>query len=258
MAELSSMVSEEKKPLQSQNISYIVRTKKKTKKQLMTESKSVECNLTHKEAYTRVARKCLPSRSSSFFRVLSQSFRRSNGERGADVETLRGIHGAAFEGYATVSRGAGIGSGCGCFRQDDSMKERYILVKGQFCFVFKTENAAGPRYAFSFAFVTAHQRKSYHGLSVVSLETALGDVEYEIGFSDEDSAFAFAAVADKQASEGEKEEIRKRLGHEHLIRRSKSSKYADKIATGKIAAQPKKKEELTAEDFARLNPFVGI
>lgn len=40
---------------------------------------------------------------------------RSGGNRGASVETLRGTHGADFEGNAIVKRGKGAGITCNCF-----------------------------------------------------------------------------------------------------------------------------------------------
>jgi hypothetical protein len=226
----------------------------------MAETKSVEFKVPDEEAVTPATKEVPASkgRNSSFFNKLSQSFRRSEGERGADVETLRGINGADFEGYAMVTRGGGVGSGCGCFRHGDSAKERLILIKGPFCFVFKNEDAAAPKYAISFAPLKAHTRKPSHGLTVVTLETELGDVEYEMRFSEEDPAQAFAVAANKQAAKGVTEEARKRLGHGHLIQRSKSVKYAEKIAIGKISDQPEKKEKLTAEELVGLNPVIGI
>jgi hypothetical protein len=223
----------------------------------MAETKSVEFKIPDEEAVTPAAKEVPASKGrSSFFHNLSRSFRRSDGESGADVETLRGIHGADFEGYAMVTRG--VGSGCGCFRHDDSTKERLILIKGPFCFVFKNEDAAAPKYAISLAYLKALKRKPSHGVTVVTLETELGDVEYEIRFSEEDPAKAFAVAANKQAAKGVTDEARKRLGHGHLIIRSKSVKYAEKIAIGKISAQPEKNERLTAEELVGLNPVVGV
>jgi len=42
------------------------------------------------------------------------SLNRSHGERGADVETLRGTTGANYEGEAKVSRGGSSNGLCGC------------------------------------------------------------------------------------------------------------------------------------------------
>jgi hypothetical protein len=131
-------------------------------------------------------------------------------------------------------------------------------LEGPFCFVFKNEDAAAPKYAISLAYLKALKRKPSHGVTVVTLETELGDVEYEIRFSEEDPAKAFAVAANKQAAKGVTDEARKRLGHGHLIIRSKSVKYAEKIAIGKISAQPEKNERLTAEELVGLNPVVGV
>jgi hypothetical protein len=223
----------------------------------MAETKSVEFKVPDEEAVTPAGKKVPASnRRSSFFQKLSRSFRRSDGERGADVETLRGIHGADFEGYAMVTRGGG--NGCGCFPRGNSTKESLILIKGPFCFVFKNEDAAAPKYAISFAYLKALKRKPSHGVTVVTLESELGDVEYEVRFSEEDPAKAFAVAANKQAAKGLNEEARKRLGHGHLLNRSKSVKYAEKIAIGKLSAQPEKKEKLTGEELVGLNPILGI
>ena len=40
---------------------------------------------------------------------------RSHGQRGADVETLRGTSGANYEGEAKVKRGGSNNGFCGCF-----------------------------------------------------------------------------------------------------------------------------------------------
>ncbi len=133
---------------------------------------------------------------------------RSSGQRGASVETLRGTLGADFEGKATVSRGDT--GGCNCFGGGSSdTKEKFILVKGPFCFVFAEETAQAPKYAISLAHLKAAAREPINGHTVVTLETNLGDIEYEIGFMEEKSAKEFATEVTQQAAIGEAEIVRK-------------------------------------------------
>jgi hypothetical protein len=131
---------------------------------------------------------------------------RSSGERGADVDTLRGINGPDFEGYALINRGDG--AGCGCFDGKD-LKERLLLIKGPFVFVFSSEEDKAPKYAISLAHLKTNMRGLSGGFHVVTLETNLGDLEYEISFKQENIAEFFVAAAKEQASAGEAEEVRK-------------------------------------------------
>lgn len=179
---------------------------------------------------------------------------RSGGERGADVETLRGTSGADFEGSASVKRGDG-GIGCGCFGGGEEEKERLLLIKGAYVFVFKNENAEAPKYAISLAHL---KTKQTNPLSLVTIESSLGDVEYQIKFSEESLAKKFVSVANKQAAIGEAEQVKKRLGHQHLLNKRKSVMYAEKVATKKIEDQPEKEEKLTAEDVQRFNTVPGF
>jgi hypothetical protein len=79
---------------------------------------------------------------------------RSSGERGADVETLRGTHGPDFEDFARISRGDA--GGCSCFGgSKDLLKERVLLIEGPFCFVFSKEDDPAPKYAISLAHMKA-------------------------------------------------------------------------------------------------------
>jgi hypothetical protein len=193
-------------------------------------------------------------RRSSFMQRIALSFRRSGGERGADVETLRGVSGADFEGYATITRGEG--GGCCSGGSDNS--EKLILMKGPHVFVFKNEEEKAPKYAVDLAHTKATKKGLSHGSYVVTLETNLGDVEYVMNFKEETIADQFVEAATEQAKIGETEEIRKRLGHEDLMARSKSVKYASTVAKDKIKNQPEKQEKLTVDDMAAINPVVGI
>lgn len=169
---------------------------------------------------------------------------RSGGERGADVETLRGNHGADFEAEAIVNRGGPVG--CGCFGGSD-MKECLLLIKGPFVFVYANESDKAPSYAISLAQMKAKPKGVSGGLHRVTLETTLGDMEYEISFKTEKDSNSFVEVVREQAAVGETQEIRKRLGHENLLTKRSSVRYAETIALKKIEAQPQKQEPLLAE-----------
>ncbi len=54
------------------------------------------------------------TRARSIVELNSSILNRSHGERGADVETLRGTTGANYEGEAKVSRGGSSNGLCGC------------------------------------------------------------------------------------------------------------------------------------------------
>jgi hypothetical protein len=103
-----------------------------------------------------------------------------------------------------ISRGDA--GGCGCFGGSENLKERLLLIKGPFCFVFNKEDDPAPKYAISLAHVKA---KASQGTTVVTLETNLGDIEYEITFKEEKIAMQFKDAATAQAAVGEAEEVRK-------------------------------------------------
>jgi hypothetical protein len=191
-------------------------------------------------------------KSLSLMRNLLFAASRSSGERGADVETLRGTNGADFEGNATIKRGGGSGGcgGCGCRGDAEEKKEYLVLIKGPFCFVFKSVEDLAPKYAISLAYMKPVVRDPSHGRSIVTLETTLGDLEYEMSFADETTAKAFKTAAGRQASAGEAEEVRKRLGHEHLLTKRASVRYAEAVATKKINDAPEKEPGFQTEVLA--------
>ena len=123
------------------------------------------------------------------------------------MESLRGKHGPNFEGYAIINRGA-EGVGCGCFGRKD-MKERLILIKGPFIFVYNSENEKAPKYAVSLAHLNAVSKGTHGGSNMVTLETTLGDVEYEVSFKEKNIANQFIETVNEQAVAGEVEEQRK-------------------------------------------------
>ena len=134
---------------------------------------------------------------------------RSGGETGADIETLRGSHGPDFEGNATIIRAGGMGLGCGCFGGGDDTKEKVILIKGTYCFVFGKESDPAPKYSIALAHLKAKLQSSSHGIHHVTIETSLGDVEWELGFQEKQTAQNFIDKFLQQAAIGEADEVRK-------------------------------------------------
>lgn len=148
---------------------------------------------------------------------------RSGGDRGADVATLRGTHGPDFEGEAIINRGGD--AVCGCFGGTE-MKQRLLLIKGPFVFVFSSESDPSPKYAISLAHLTAKFQGPSNGMYLVTLESSLGDVEYELMFKENSAAVLFVTAAKRQAAVGETEEIRKvrQIVRSHLFPHHKIKK----------------------------------
>jgi hypothetical protein len=89
-------------------------------------------------------------------------------------------------------------------------------------------------YAINLAHLTAKVKSN----RTVDLETSLGDVEYEVTFATSENAELFARVVTTQAAVGEADEVRKRLGHEHLLNKRSSLRYAESVASKKIEEAP--------------------
>eukprot|EP00542_Grammatophora_oceanica_P020040 CAMPEP_0194027112 /NCGR_PEP_ID=MMETSP0009_2-20130614/1336_1 /TAXON_ID=210454 /ORGANISM="Grammatophora oceanica, Strain CCMP 410" /LENGTH=262 /DNA_ID=CAMNT_0038666071 /DNA_START=89 /DNA_END=877 /DNA_ORIENTATION=+ len=184
------------------------------------------------------------SQRSSFFQRARMSFVRSSGDRGASLETLRGTAGADFEvGDVYVQRKGADAASCGCFGGSSGgakpEKHATILIKGPFCFIFPSgadEAKTPPKYAISLV----HMKAKKVDNDTVTLETSLGDVEYELQFVLQDEAKEFCDVVGRQASAGEAELVRKRLGHEHLLNKRASLRFAENVATKKVEDQPEK------------------
>ena len=211
-------------------------------------------------------RESLRRRSSGLFAAARQSFVRSRGQSGASVETLRGQNGSDFEGYATVERGGEDGADafdCGCLPSFLGGKKKdglhFLLIKGYHCFVFKNEEGKSPKYAIELINRRATVQPEHAGLlphvphpgaghdatyATVHLETALGDVEYKFTFAEDAAGDGLAAKfcnAVAVASNGAAtEQARKRLGHEGLLTKRASVKYAEVIAKDKVNEQPEK------------------
>lgn len=193
-------------------------------------------------------------RRSSLFQRARMSFYRSKGDRGADVETLRGTRGADFEANAKVQRGTSDAVLCGCFGgggDGEPKKVRFVLIKGASCFVFANEEAASPKYAIKLGFM----KTEVHG-TTVELQTTLGDVEFRFVFDKAELAERFSAVVIEQASIAEADVAKKRLGHAHLLNKRASTRYAEAIADQKEKDQPE--APITAAEVMEQVPMPGI
>jgi hypothetical protein len=194
-------------------------------------------------------------RRSSLFERARASFYRSRGQSGASVETLRGTTGSDFEGYALVERCSAeeFAFNCNPFSFCCGSKDGkyFLLIKGYHCFVFKDEEGIAPKFAVELNHRNAVvQPADGVNHSVVHLETSLGDIEYKFTFSkshlDENdtvatpaakaSAFAYAVSA--AASAAQTEEVRTRLGHQNLLNKRSSVRYANTIGKVKTKEQP--------------------
>ncbi|EEC48842.1 predicted protein [Phaeodactylum tricornutum CCAP 1055/1] len=181
-------------------------------------------------------------RRSSLFARATKSFARSNGNRGASVEVLRGNNGSDFEALGRVDRG-GTDSGClECLflgRRSKCDTDYLMLIKGPFCFVFESVKAESPEYAIGLQNMRPEiQPPSSQGRTCVSMNTNLGDTEYEVSFESENTARQFAAAVREQAAAARAEQVRKDLGHTHLITKRSSLRYAENIALKKLNDQP--------------------
>jgi hypothetical protein len=157
---------------------------------------------------------------------------------GSSPATLRGTKGADFESEGRINRGSdGLGCGCSGVRKED--KDRYILVKGPFCFVFTNEDSSSPKYAIGLQNMRAEVKHAGAGSrGHVLLETNLGDMEYELSFATEAIAREFASTVQEQCAAATSEIVRKRLGHEHMLTKRSSVRYAESVAVKKFADQP--------------------
>lgn len=168
------------------------------------------------------------------------SFVRSGGKRGAALENLRGTKGANFEGKADVERVNDASTGiCGCMGEGGgSDKNVIVLVKGPFAFIFVSETASSPKYAISLVNMKAVAKQSSRGTFPVTLETSLGDAEYGFSFADADTASSFVKAVEEESAAGKAELVRKRLGHEHLLNKRASIRYAESVAVKKVDDAP--------------------
>jgi hypothetical protein len=205
-------------------------------------------------------------RSSEIFASTLKMFQRTSGQAGASVEMLRGDSGSDFEGYATVHRGGGTGSldsifnpcsSCSCclWRKESP---RFLLIKGYHCFVFDDEGCTSPRYAIELIHRRAVVQPNHASLiprvphpgtthdatyTTVHLETSLGDVEYTMTFaggsdSIESLSRRFRDAVSVASVEASTDEARKRLGHEALLNKRASVRFAQTVGKTKAKEQP--------------------
>ncbi len=73
---------------------------------------------------------------------------------------------------------------------------------------------------------------------VALLQTSLGDTDYEFQFDSEEEAKNFCKKVDQLSKSGHADEVRKKLGHEHLLNKTKSIMFAENIALKKVDDQP--------------------
>ena len=161
---------------------------------------------------------------------------RGGGLRGASAENLRGTQGATFEGLGKITRGSVGMCGFCCCSNSEIGKERFLLIKGPFCFVYASQEDPSPKYAVGLQSIQAKLKSV--GSTVVVLESELGDTEYEFAFNDMETAKQFKAAIDTESASAQVAAVRKRLGHEHLLSKRSSLIFAETIAMQKLSEQP--------------------
>jgi len=200
--------------------------------------------------------------SSSVVRTAARaSFFRTQGNSGASVEIMRGTTGSNFEGYATVHRGEGDGildmfditNLFSCGKKKDGVY--FLLIKGYHCFVYKNEDSKAPKYAIELINRKAVIQPSHESLipriphpgaahdttyTTIHLETSLGDVEYKFTFAnlEDNMASKFCNAVAVASNDASTEQVRKRLGHEGLLNKRGSVRYAQAIGAAKAKDQP--------------------
>lgn len=198
-------------------------------------------------------------RRSSIFTRARNSFIRSKGERGADVDTLRGNTGADFEGEAIVIRGqTGFGLfSCFDFGRRKSNNNKYILIKGPFVFVYSKQTASAPTYSIPLK----HQRVNVHDIKgnsqVVTLESGLGDIEYEFKFDlneNRELGANFGRVLEEEIVIGNTAEVKEKLGHDTGF--TKSFAYAKNVCDKKEKDQPEvSAPQSGADDYVMMQAY---
>lgn len=194
------------------------------------------------------------STNTSLLQKLSSKLHKSS-EGGADVMELRGIYGADFEGYASVTKRSKRSLG-GLLGKKNVPKQRFLLIKGAFLFVFKDELSASPRYIIRLAYtksrVVPKEDATDQDVTSVIMETPMTndqtDLEYELVFQRENYANGFVAAATQMAEQGEMDEIPERLGSAHLLTQPESMRYAEKVAMETMDDHPTDITRITLGD----------
>lgn len=181
-------------------------------------------------------------------------FCRSNGARGADVETLRGTSGADFEGIGTIERVSDDAYMCGCCfvfnGKSDANIQHLLLIKGPFIFVYSIRNQTSPKYAISLESLSPKIKDNNddHDKNTILLQTSLSETRYEIHFQNNDDAIKLNRVVREQSAVGRNNTARTKLGHGHLIDKRTSVKYAEEIALKKYI-QEEPEEPINTKDI---------
>jgi len=201
-------------------------------------------------------RSSFAKRGSALFAAARASFVRNRGQSGASVEQLRGTSGSKFEGYANIHRGDGDFDAFNIFSFCCGNKPElyFVLIKGFHCFVFENEESKSPNYAIELINRKAVIQPSHHtmtprvahpgathdtGYTTVYLESSLGDVEYKFTFANiENNSSEFCNAVAVASNDASTELVRKRLGHENLLTRRSSVKFANAIGMAKAKDQP--------------------
>ena len=201
-------------------------------------------------------RSSFAKRGSAIFAAARASFVRTRGQSGASVEQLRGTSGSNYEGYANIHRGDGDFDAFNIFSFCCGSKSElyFILIKGFHCFVFENEDSKSPKYAVELINRKAVIQPSHNtmtprvphpgathdtGYTTVYLESSLGDVEYKFTFANiENTASEFCNAVAVASNDAATEMVRKRLGHENLLTKRSSVKFANNIGAAKAKDQP--------------------
>mmetsp|Transcript_32742 Transcript_32742/g.55822 ORF Transcript_32742/g.55822 Transcript_32742/m.55822 type:complete len:264 (+) Transcript_32742:143-934(+) len=195
-------------------------------------------------------------RGSALFAAARASFVRTRGQSGASVEQLRGTSGSKYEGYANIHRGDGDFDAFNIFSLCCGNKSElyFVLIKGFHCFVFENEDSKSPKYAIELINRKAVIQPSHDtiiprvphpgaahdtGYTTVHLESSLGDVEYKFTVANmENTASEFCNAVAVASNDASTEQVRKRLGHENLLSKRASMKFANAVGTAKAKDQP--------------------
>lgn len=119
----------------------------------------------------------------------------------------------------------------------------FLLIKGEYCFVFVDEASKSPKYAIELMNIRAVVVDSHDtAYTSINLETSLGDVEYKLTFANmgKESAAKFCNAVAVSSNEATTQVVQKRLGHEGLAAAAAHSsvRYANEIGEKKKKEQP--------------------
>jgi hypothetical protein len=135
---------------------------------------------------------------------------------------LRGSIGADFENHGRISQGVD----CGCFGGGERNRERLILAKGPFCFVFVNERSHRRLNSLLLYKICECRLNTQRAQDGSNLDGA----EYELTFATEAIAQEFVDAAQAQQYAAATDRVRHRLGHGHLLPKSSSVLYAEAVA----------------------------